>query len=148
VSHIFSLTRCMAGWSSSLLSPLLFNIYVDSFLQRLQSSGAGCRIGLCYIGCVMYADDLTLFASSLCELQCMTDICVDKGTNLCMQFNSKKCSVIRFGPRYHSQCADVTMLGNSIKLINSVKLLGVQLFAYKKFRIDIGYMKHEVLSCF
>ena len=32
------------------------------------------------------------------------------------------------------------MLGNSIKLVNPVKLLGVQLSAYKKIRIDIGYM--------
>jgi len=44
----------------------------------------------------------------------MIDICVDEATNLCMQFNSKKCSVIRFGPRYHFQSSDVTMLGNSI----------------------------------
>ena len=78
----------------------------------------------------------------------MIDICVDEATNLCMQFNSKKCSVIRFGPRYHSQCADVTMLGNSIKLVNSVKLLGVQLSAYKK--IPYRHRLHEVkvLSCF
>ena len=86
-----------------------------NFLQRLQSISLGCRIGLCYIGCVMYAHDLTLFASSFCELQRMIDICVDEATNLCMPFNTKKCSVIRFGPRYHSQCSDVTMLGNSIK---------------------------------
>ena len=85
----------------------------------------------------------TLFASILCELQCRIDICVDEATNLCMQFNSKKCSVICFGPRYHFQCADVTMLGNSIKLVNSVKLLGVLLSAYKKFCIDIGYMKSK-----
>jgi len=96
----------------------------------------------------MYTDDLTLFASSLCELQRMTDICVDEATNLCMQFNSKKCSVFRFRPRYHSQCADVTMLGNSIKLVNSVKLLGVQLSAYKKFRIDVGYMKSKFYRAF
>ena len=80
-------------------------------------------------------------------LQRMIDICVDEATNLCMQFNSKKCSVIRFGPRYHSQCTDVTMLGNSI-LLNSVKLLGVQLSAYKKFRIDIGYMKSKFYRAF
>ena len=49
----------------------------------------------------MYADDLTLFASklSLCELQRMIDICVDETANLCMQFNTKKCYVIRFGPK-------------------------------------------------
>jgi len=43
---------------------------------------------LCHVG---YADDLTLFASSLCELQRMIDICVDEAANLCMQFDSKKC---------------------------------------------------------
>jgi len=65
VSHkFFSLT--VGVRQGGVLSPLLFNIYVDrpSFLQRLQSTGLGCRIGLCYISCVMYADDLTLFASS------------------------------------------------------------------------------------
>jgi len=65
-----------------------------------------------------------------------------------MQFNSKKCSVIRFGPIYHSQCADVTMLGNCIKLVNSVKLLGVQLSVYKKFRVDISYMKSKFYRAF
>ena len=85
-----------------------------------------------YIGCVVYAD-LTLFASSLCELLRMIDICVDEAANLCMQFNTKKCSVIRFGSRYHSQCSDVTMLGNSIKFVNSTKLLSVQLSAHKNF---------------
>jgi len=94
----------------------------------------------------MYADDLTLFASSLYELQRMIDICVDEAANLCMQF--KKCSVIRFGPRYHSQCSDVTMLGNSIKFVNSTKLFGVQLSAYKNFRIDIGYMKSKFYCAF
>jgi len=63
-----------------------------------------------------------------------------------------KCSVIRFGPRHHSQCSDVTMLGNSIKFVNSTKLLVVQLTAYKKFRIDIGYMKSSfvvlLMVCF
>jgi len=83
----------------------------------------------------MYADDLTLFTSSLYELQRMIDICVDEAANLFMQFNTKKCSVTRFGPRYHSQCSDVTMLGNSIKLVNSTKLLDVQLSAYKKLFI-------------
>jgi len=65
-----------------------------------------------------------------------------------MQFNTKKCSVIRFGPRCHSQCSDVTMLGNSIKFVNSTKLLCVQLSAYKKFPIDIDYMKSKFYCAF
>jgi len=39
----FSLT--VGVRQGGVLSPLLFNIYVDSFIQRLQSSGVGCRIG-------------------------------------------------------------------------------------------------------
>jgi len=101
-----------------VLSPLLFNIYVDSFLQCLQSTGLGCRIGLCYIGCVMYADDLILLHLVFVNYS-TTDICVHEAANLCMRFNTKKCSVIRFGPRYHSKCSDTTMLGNSIKFVNS-----------------------------
>jgi len=40
----FSLT--VGVRQGGVLSPLLFSIYVDSFLQRLQFSGVGCRIGL------------------------------------------------------------------------------------------------------
>ena len=46
----------------------------------------------------MYADDLTLFASSLCELQHMTDICVDEATNLCMQFTVRNVLLFVLGP--------------------------------------------------
>ena len=44
--------------------------------------------------------------------------------------------------------ASVHQMGNSIKLVNSVKLLGVQLSAYKNFRIDIGYMKSKFYRAF
>jgi len=64
-------------------------------------------------------------ASSLCELQRVIDIRLDEAANLCIQFNTKKCSVIRFGPKYHSQCSDIAMLGSSLKFVNPTKLFGV-----------------------
>ena len=33
-----------------ILSPLLFNVYVDELLNKLQNSGFGCRIGHLYAG--------------------------------------------------------------------------------------------------
>jgi len=48
-----------------ILSPFLFNVYVDDLLDNLESSGAGCYVNGHYLGCVMYADDLLLFCCLL-----------------------------------------------------------------------------------
>ena len=56
-----------------VLSPILFCIYVDCIVQRLESSKLGCWIGELYVGCILYADDLILISSSVCELQRMVD---------------------------------------------------------------------------
>ena len=45
-----------------ILSPFLFNIYVDDLLYLLNSSGHGCHIGTAFYGCIMYADDLILLS--------------------------------------------------------------------------------------
>jgi len=44
----------------SVLSPLLFNIYVDDLIDKLESKGYGWNIGKYFFSCVMYADDLLL----------------------------------------------------------------------------------------
>ena len=52
-----------------VLSPLLFCIYTDDIIQSLMSLRLGCYLNDCYIGCIMYADDLILISSSVCEMQ-------------------------------------------------------------------------------
>ena len=52
-----------------VLSPLLFNCYVDHIISQLKYSGLGCHYANCYVGCIMYADDLLLMSSSVLELQ-------------------------------------------------------------------------------
>ena len=52
----------------SIISPILFTVYVDELIARLQASGLGCRgpnIGRSYIGVLGYADDLTLLLPSV-----------------------------------------------------------------------------------
>ena len=53
-----------------------------------------------YIGCIMYADDLVLISSSVCELQRMFDLCADNLTEIGMLINTKKCAILRFGPQH------------------------------------------------
>ena len=63
----------------SVLSPILFHIYVRVLILELESSGYGCFIGNKFFGCVMYADDLLLLSASVSGLQSMLDICYGFG---------------------------------------------------------------------
>jgi len=41
-----------------ILSPVFFNIYVDSIISSLRTSGLGRHFKVVYIGCIVYADDV------------------------------------------------------------------------------------------
>ncbi len=56
------------------MSPLLFCIYMDELLKRLEAEGVGCWIGKHYYGGVGYADDLTLAVPSVRGLRQMLKI--------------------------------------------------------------------------
>ena len=45
-----------------VLSPILFAIYTDGLLKRLEETGVGCHMGSRFTGALAYADDITLLA--------------------------------------------------------------------------------------
>ena len=59
----------------SVLSPMLFNLYVNKFITCLKMSGAGRYFVNCYVGCIMYADDLLPLSGSVLGLQALLDTC-------------------------------------------------------------------------
>ncbi len=48
---------------------MLFTIYMDQLLNRIEKSGLGCGIGAYYYGTFGYADDLTLHIPPVYGLQ-------------------------------------------------------------------------------
>jgi len=52
-----------------VLSPVLFNLYIDDIINALVRSDLGRHIGHCYDGCLLYADDTILLSASLLKLQ-------------------------------------------------------------------------------
>ena len=77
------------------LSPVLFAVYVNSLLEKLQNIGLGCHIGMIFTGTFMYADDLVLVSASISDLQSMIDVCINELNNLDMKINANKSSCIR-----------------------------------------------------
>ena len=74
----------------SVLSPSLFNVYLNELLIGLRSCGYGARIGHMYIGSVAYADDVTLLSPTLHGMQKMLDVCSLFAEEKGLIFNSKK----------------------------------------------------------
>ena len=60
--------RCHQG---GVLSPFLFNIYVDQLIDDICSKNVGCYVSKGFFGCIMYADDLILLSPSVIGLQDM-----------------------------------------------------------------------------
>ena len=65
----------------SVLSPLLFALYLDDLLSDLAESGVGCYWGNMFAGCLCYADDIVLLAPCQSALRIMLKICCDYASN-------------------------------------------------------------------
>ena len=56
------------------MSPILFYIYLDGLLNILATAQIGCFIGRVFVGCLAYADDIVLLASTTDAMRNMLGI--------------------------------------------------------------------------
>ena len=112
LSFIYVNQYCRVKWSSTfskqfnvmngvkqggVLSPLLFNIYLDVLLVRLKDKGLGCHVGNLYMGSFAYADDVVLLSPTLWSLKQMLQICTEYSNDYNIIFNAAKTKLIKFG---------------------------------------------------
>ena len=121
-----------------ILSPSLFNIYIDVLIVRLRKMNFGCHIDNIFLGCLCYADDILLISPSVSALQMMLNICDDVGKELAITFNPMKSSCIMFGSGYAKYNPSSMTLSNSeISWVKNLKYLGIIIKTGKVFDIDI-----------
>ena len=95
ISSTFCITKGMR--QGSLLSPTLFNVFMDELLDILKSTNTGARVFDLTINCCVYADDVNLLASDVKGLQHLIDICVAYADLYRFKFGHKKSKCIIFG---------------------------------------------------
>jgi len=125
-----------------ILSPILFNVYVDDLIDELRLSGCGCYCGRTFIGCIMYADDLLLLSPSANGLQDMLDICSTYGSMYNIIFNACKTVTMTVGSNLRQKPAFV-LADKPVSCVDHCKYLGVTFIARSNLVVDVACIKRR-----
>ncbi len=133
----------------SVISPLLFTLYVDELVDQLRESGFGCKLGVKYVGIQIYADDIFLLSPSLYGLQKMLDICSSYARNVGLQFNAKKTKCILFHVRHSERDThefNLSLNGDKLKWFRDVTHLGHHFNCCLSFAKDVNSRKSQFIQ--
>ena len=94
LSDCFKVTRGVR--QGSVLSPYIFNTFIDNLLQDLAGTDSGIRIGRFHGSSFVYADDITLYSATITGLQKLIDICSNYALTWRFNFNvsKSKCMIL------------------------------------------------------
>ena len=109
-----------------VLSPYLFNVYMDELSSNLNKLNIGCSIGSSKINHVMYADDIALISPSVKGLQQLLNTCEQYGIDFGIKFNPNKSQIFIVRSKSHKNLEFPKFNFNGIALteVANVKYLG------------------------
>ena len=117
---------CNGVRQGSILSPALFNFYMNDLSKQLSMCTTGCMVGGALINHLMYADDLVVFSPSSAGLQQLLNVCSVYGEQHDIQYNPAK-SVIMICRTKEDKTLKFpvfTLSGATVKVCDTVKYLG------------------------
>jgi hypothetical protein len=108
-----------------VLSPQLFNIFINDLLIELKQTQEGASIGSYLFNSFAYANDVTLFCKTVPGLQCLINICDNYAKKWRFKFgvNKTKCMVI--GANHLNNEPMWKLGGTAIENVASLEILGV-----------------------
>ena len=141
-----------------ILSPMLFNVYMDQLSIRLNRSGIGGDIGGHLINHLCYADDLCLISLSSAGMQSLLDICNSYAIEHVLTYNSNKSYSLCFKPK-HIKFARPCFYLNWLEIprVDQCKYLGIMICTKNcdidlkrqmwKFYANINILSRKFAKC-
>ena len=110
-----------------ILSPILFNVYIDDLSYELSKCKSGCIIENKIVNDIAYADDLIVFCPSSKGLQKLLDICDSYGNTHDIKYNQKKTVCMLILPRGYKlhNIPILTINSHELSFVNQYKYLGI-----------------------
>ena len=125
----------------SIISPALFNVFINVFLVELRALNTACNVSGVFMGAIMYAEDLIILSASVNGLQRMLDRCERVCKSLSLEFNCNKSVCIAIGPVAKYTISDMSLGGASLKWVKKFKYLGVNFNGESRLKVDLTQSK-------
>ena len=125
------------------MSPILFALYVNDMLVKVNESGYGCVYNFFPFAALMYADDIIIISASVESAQRLIDICIANLNLIDLSVNCIKSNWLRIGKRFDKLCKNVEVGNNPIECTNSLSFLGTTIVSSSKFSIDLVRNKRK-----
>ena len=94
-SMYFKITR--GTRQGSVLSPVIFNVFIDDLLKEIVASDCGVKIGNFNCNSFAYADDITLLSATATGLQKLINVCTLYAQQWRFNFNITKTKCMTTG---------------------------------------------------
>ena len=110
----------------SILSPHLFNVYVDRLNYDLNGSGIGCHLANTPMNNFSYADDLVIVSPSASALNDLLKYCEQFARDHYIIFSVAKSVCMRVLPKHVTlnNCPSVYLGNEKLKYVNTFNYLG------------------------
>ena len=125
-SNLFNVSNGVK--QGSVISPLLFSIYIDELFSKLEYLGLGCYVGFTFAGAFGYADDIALISPTIYGLNNMLKVCESFAIDDHITFNPNKKKLICYNID-SSMCPPIYLNSQPISIVNSDNHLGNFIFS-------------------
>ena len=127
-----------------VLSPILFGVYNNSLLDKLDKSRAGCYIGQIFMEAFGYADDIILLAPCKKSLCVLLNICKQFSLEFQVNFNLSKSKLIVFS---NANDFDTSVLFNN-QMISILVILLATRYHKNALRASLMILSKEFCMSF
>jgi hypothetical protein len=144
-SQRFAITK--GTRQGSIMSPQLFNIFIDDLLKLLSVSDDGVSIGSHCFSASAYADDICMMSSTVPGLQRLIDICTNYAEKWRFRFNPHKTKCLISGRGILKTEPKWLLNGDVIENVSCIEILGVH-YSVKQDDVHVRCRIEKCKRCF
>jgi hypothetical protein len=120
----------------SILSPILFDIFVDDIIKHVNATSLGVLLGDRRVCCLLYADDIVLISNSPTDLQRMLNACQKFADLARFKFNISKSNIVVFSRSDDAPRPPLVLNNQQLAYVPDYPYLGMEFGAYIYRRKD------------